>query len=181
MDLARQRHGRDRGDRQPAAPRLERPERERQEHRDRAEQMAAGGLDRAVRRQREREPADERRRRGGGGATGATARRPPAPTYVSSANAFHAPTVPNRTCSGPKTSPNGHPAKLTRFGDSGWKLYGSSHGARAHELVSGQPEVVRRLQVVAGRDDAGPGLPYARSSSPSWKSAGERASAPAAR
>ena len=56
-------HGRDRGDRQPArAPRLERPEREREEQRDRAEQMAAGRrLDRAVRRQREeREPADER-------------------------------------------------------------------------------------------------------------------------
>ena len=60
VHLPGQRHGGDRGDREPAAPSLERPEREREQHRDRPEQVSAGGLDRTVRSEREREPADER-------------------------------------------------------------------------------------------------------------------------
>ncbi len=43
---------------------------------------------------------------------------------------FQATTGPNASVSGQKGSPNGQPPKLTRGLDSGWKVYGSSQGAR---------------------------------------------------
>ena len=48
-----------------------------------------------------------------------------------STKAFQPATVPRSAFSGPKTSPNGHAAKFVRSSASGWKLYGSFHGARA--------------------------------------------------
>ena len=61
VHLTRERDRRERGGREPRQPPLDAVERERQQHRDRAEQVPRRLRD-AVRREREREPADERGR-----------------------------------------------------------------------------------------------------------------------
>ena len=60
MDLAGQRDRRQRRGSDHVQPALPGPEREGQEHRDPAEQVAGAGLHRAVGRERERQPTDER-------------------------------------------------------------------------------------------------------------------------
>jgi len=54
----------------------------------------------------------------------------PAAVYVSSVKMFHASTAPNAANRGQYGSPKTSPAKFARGEISGWKLYGSSHGAR---------------------------------------------------
>ena len=56
--------------------------------------------------------------------------KPPAPRKPSRRKTFHASTVPSTAWSGQYTYPNGQPARFQRGLTSGWKLYGSRHGAR---------------------------------------------------
>jgi hypothetical protein len=85
-------------------------------------------------------------------------RRPRRRTYKR-ANTFQAPTVPNRKCKRPEDEPE-RPAcevdPLRRLRLEAVRV--EPRRPRVRELVSGQPEVVRRLQVVARRDDSGPRL-----------------------
>ena len=75
-------------------------------------------------------------------------------------NAFHPPTPgPEQEVQRPEDESERPPGEVDPL--RGLRLEAvrvEPRGPRVHELVSGQPEAVRRLQVVAGRDDAGPWL-----------------------
>ena len=152
MHLPGQRHGGDRRDREPAAPGLERPQRKREQHRDRPEQMSAGSLDRAVRSEREREPADERR------AEIETERPQPERREATGADIREQ----------DEDVPAGHrpEERLQRPVDGRERPAGEVHPrldlrleavrvepgrCSSRELVAGEPERVGRLQVVARR------------------------------
>ena len=53
----------------------------------------------------------------------------PAATIVASRRRFQATTGPKAASSGQNARPKGQPASTTCGSTSGWKLYGSSHGA----------------------------------------------------
>ena len=160
VHLPGQRHGGDRGDREPAAPSLERPEREREQHRDRPEQVSAGGLDRTVRGEREREPADERsaeresqRTQPGGGRRTRTEvgqERERVPRADGPEERVQRP-------EDDRERPAGVVRPLRRLGLEAVGV--EPRRMPAAELMPGEPEVVRRLQVVAGRHDVRARLP----------------------
>ena len=138
----------------PAA--LQRPERERQERRDRPAQVP-GALRDAVRLEREDEPAERRRRgrqRVARAATGKRTRPPRGRSAAGTGSTRARDRTARRAARRPR--PNGQPPKFQRGGLSGRKVYGSRHGACAiRELVPDEPEVVLGLQVVACRRLAG--------------------------
>ncbi len=53
----------------------------------------------------------------------------PAATIPASSSTFQATTGPNAASSGQKGIPNGQPLRFSCCSVSGWKLYGSRHGA----------------------------------------------------
>ena len=110
----------------------------------------------AVRPEREREPADERRRGGQPELPQPYEANAPAATRSSSRNKFHASTVPEQRVERPVRQPERPAAEVPARGLSGWKVYGSSHGASTVlQLVSDEPEVVLGLEVVARAPPAG--------------------------
>ena len=126
-------------------PLLDREQRERQEERDRPEQMP-GALRDAVRRERERESADECCAARQSSARSHAHVAPPAPAYVSSVKRFHASTAPNEREQGP-----------VRHAER--RAPGSSRAARARAGSCTGPATARSRARAGGR--------RARGSSPS--------------
>ena len=151
MHLAGERDRGERGGREPRLPALDAVEREREQHRDRPEQVTRRLRD-AVRRQREREPADERR------AEPEAERAQPERGEPAGADVRQEhEDVPAR---------DRPEERLQRPVDSRERPAGEVHArldlrleavriepglCSARELVAGQPEGVGRLQVVARR------------------------------
>ena len=156
MDLAGERDRGECGDGEPGPPPLDREERERQQNRDRPEQVP-GRLGDAVGREREREPADERR-------PGREAERPQ-PERREAARpdvGQEHEEVPARhgaedRLEGPehdRERPAGEVDARLELGLEAVRV--EPRRLAAGELVAGKPEVVRRLEMVAGCDAALP-------------------------
>ena len=151
MHLAGERDRGERGGREPRLPALDAVEREREQHRDRPEQVTRRLRD-AVRREREREPADERRAKPEaecaqpqrGEATGADVCQ-----QHEDVPARHRPEQRPQRPVDHRERPAGEVhARL----DLRLEAVGIEPGlCTPRELVAGQPEGVGRLQVVARR------------------------------
>ena len=152
VDLAGKRDRRERGGREPRLPALDAVEREREQHRDRAEQVTRRLRD-AVRRQRECETADERR------AEPEAERAQPERGEPAGADVRQ---EHEEVPAGDRPE-----ERLQRSVDNRERPPGEVHSGldlrleavriepwlgSARELVPGKPEGVRRLQVVSGRN-----------------------------
>ena len=145
---------RDRGDRrrgEQRPPPLDEEQRQRQEERDRAEQVPRALRD-PVRREREREAAASAAPRGSPSARSHAHAAPPAPTYASSVKTFQATTAPKQREERPVRKPEDEPLEVDARREL--RLEAVRVAPRRPpvlELVAEEPEAPARLQVVARR------------------------------
>ena len=127
---------------------------EREKHPDPREQVPGATLHRPIRGEREHEAAGERRpdQARPTGARGTSSRRL---EVAQQREGFHATTVPNSHFTGPKTRANGQPQSWRGSSTSGWKLYGSSHGAAPRPSWCPGSQSCHDLEMVAGSRRAG--------------------------